>query len=40
MNNEEKRMEEICSEIIVSCPHCHIPILIEKLNCCIYLHYL
>ena len=38
MNNEEKRMEEICSEIIVSCPHCDIPILIEKLNCCIFRH--
>jgi hypothetical protein len=38
MNNEEQNMEEICYEIIVRCPHCDIPILIEKLNCCIFRH--
>ena len=34
MNNEKK----VDSEIIVSCPHCNIYIIIEQLNCCIFRH--
>ena len=30
--------EEINQDIIVFCPHCNYPILIEKLNCCIFRH--
>jgi hypothetical protein len=30
--------EEIVEDIIVVCPHCKEPILIEKLNCCIFRH--
>ena len=30
--------EEIDQDIIVFCPHCKEPILIEKLNCCIFRH--
>lgn len=26
------------SNIVVKCPHCKIPVLIEKLNCCIFRH--
>lgn len=26
------------NDIVVSCPHCKDPILIEKLNCCIFRH--
>jgi len=25
-------------DIIVICPHCSVPVLIEKLNCCIFRH--
>jgi len=25
-------------ELIVVCPHCNIPVLIEQLNCCIFRH--
>ena len=30
--------QELTSDIIVSCPHCEKPVLIEKLNCCIFRH--
>ena len=30
--------EEISSDIVVQCPQCFEPILIEKLNCCIFRH--
>jgi hypothetical protein len=30
--------EEIAQDIIVFCPHCKEPVLIEKLNCCIFRH--
>jgi len=30
--------QEILSDIIVECPHCKIPVLIEKLNCRIFRH--
>ncbi len=36
--SNEKNLEEICSEIIVICPHCNIPVIIEKLNCRIFRH--
>ena len=26
------------SNIVVECPHCQHPVLIEKLNCCIFRH--
>jgi hypothetical protein len=29
---------EITTDIVVSCPHCEAPILIEKLNCHIFRH--
>jgi hypothetical protein len=29
---------ELITDIIVSCPHCGKPIIIEKLNCCIFRH--
>ena len=38
MEKMDKNLEEIHSEIIVVCPHCNIPILIEKLNCFIFRH--
>ena len=31
-------MSDITSDIIVICPHCFDPILIEQLNCCIFRH--
>ena len=36
--NHPKIPQEIVSEIVVSCPHCLNPILIEKLNCQIFRH--
>jgi hypothetical protein len=30
--------EEISVNLIVDCPHCKYPVLIEKLNCCIFRH--
>jgi hypothetical protein len=30
--------EEISQDIVIFCPHCKDPILIEKLNCCIFRH--
>ena len=30
--------KEIISDIIIFCPNCNEPILIEKLNCCIFRH--
>jgi hypothetical protein len=30
-------MEQI-QNILVECPHCKCPVLIEKLNCCIFRH--
>jgi len=30
--------QELTSEIIVMCPNCDKPVLIEKLNCCIFRH--
>jgi len=30
--------QEIASDILVQCPQCLEPILIEKLNCCIFRH--
>ncbi len=30
-------MENI-SNIVVTCPHCKDPVLIEKMNCCIFRH--
>lgn len=29
---------ELTKDIVVSCPHCQIPILIEQLNCKIFRH--
>jgi hypothetical protein len=29
---------EVVKDIVVSCPHCKDPILIEQLNCCIFRH--
>jgi len=38
-NNEDKEKEkEINENIIVICPTCKEPVLIEKLNCCIFRH--
>ena len=28
----------LIKDIVVSCPHCNDPVLIEKLNCCIFRH--
>ena len=38
--NQESKIDinESTEELIVSCPHCSKPILIEKLNCCIFRH--
>lgn len=36
--NNEKNMEDICSEIIINCPHCDVPIIIKELNCCVFRH--
>ena len=33
-----KEEQDIEKEIIVFCPHCQDPIVIEKLNCCIFRH--
>ena len=33
-----KEEQDIENEIIVFCPHCQDPIVIEKLNCCIFRH--
>jgi len=30
--------EEITNEMVITCPHCKDPILIEKLNCGIFRH--
>ena len=30
--------QELINDIIVNCPHCSKPVLIEKLNCCIFRH--
>ena len=30
--------KEITSDIVVNCPHCQEPVLIEKLNCRIFRH--
>ena len=29
---------EIDSAIVIVCPHCETPVLIQKLNCCIFRH--
>ena len=29
---------DIIKDLIILCPHCNEPILIEKLNCCIFRH--
>ena len=29
---------ELVNDIIITCPHCHEPVMIEKLNCCIFRH--
>ena len=29
---------ENITNIVVECPHCKVPVLIEKLNCCIFRH--
>jgi hypothetical protein len=29
---------ELTNDIVVICPHCKEPIIIEKLNCCIFRH--
>jgi hypothetical protein len=31
-------MEDDAINIVIECPHCKEPILIEKLNCCIFRH--
>ena len=30
--------EENPTNLVVICPHCKVPVLIEKLNCCIFRH--
>ena len=37
-NSTIKEGQDILTEIIVFCPHCQDPIVIEKLNCCIFRH--
>ena len=34
----DPKMNELTADIVVSCPHCEDPILIEKLNCHIFRH--
>ena len=34
LNNEE----DIIKDLVICCPHCQDPIVIEKLNCCIFRH--
>ena len=29
---------ELPANLVVECPHCKYPVLIEKLNCCIFRH--
>ena len=36
--NFKKEEQDILKEIVVFCPHCKDPIIIEKLNCCIFRH--
>ena len=38
MIEDSKCPEEINREIILVCPHCKDPIIIEKLNCAIFRH--
>lgn len=30
--------EDIIRDLVISCPHCETPVVIEKLNCCIFRH--
>ena len=41
MSNPETYMpinEELKEPLVVECPHCNEPILLDKLNCCIFRH--
>jgi hypothetical protein len=36
---KEKEIEkEIEKDLVICCPHCETPVVIEKLNCCIFRH--
>jgi hypothetical protein len=34
----DQKVQDLSSDIIVICPHCEKPVLIEKLNCFIFRH--
>jgi hypothetical protein len=34
----DQEVPDLSTDIIVNCPHCDKPVLIEKLNCCIFRH--
>ena len=35
---DNNNLVDIVVDLVVECPHCGDPILIEKLNCCIFRH--